>query len=257
MLQKFIIKVKCIQTGTVKGNGGLEVHGWFFKWLQDLDPVLSEKVHGMDEKPFAVGPIYGGKKEKGKTILEAENEYTFSISSLNQEIYDGLWKLTAAIDNYKLQLGSSNNIVTDIQPILSEKLDYIDVIKKSKLGSDNINLQFCSPTSFRQQGTQELFPQPSLVFSSLLRKWNTFSPYMFPSELYLTDVIVSRYNLRTELVDFGKYKIIGCIGSCTYQLDKGIPGFQKELLHSLAFFAGIAGVGYKTSMGLGDARYLK
>jgi len=75
-------------------------------------------------------------------------------------------------------------------------------------------------------------------------------------ELVKSNLLVKRYKLQTELVDFGKYKIIGCTGRCTYQLDKHMPLFQKKMLHSLAYFAEFAGIGYKTSMGMGDVSVL-
>ncbi|MFZ5942945.1 MAG: CRISPR-associated endoribonuclease Cas6 [Bacillota bacterium] len=257
MLQKIIIKGKCSATGTVKGYGGTEIHGWFFKMLEEINPELSARIHGMDEKPFSIGPVYGGKKEKGKTVFEEGEEYSFTFASLNEEIFKVVSNMAFTLVGNKIYLGTAGLNITEVRPIFGSKgLSFYDILEKHSLVNREITLQFSSSTSFRQQGTQEIFPQPDLVFGSLLRKWNAFSPVSLPGELGNSPILVKKYNLKTELVDFGKYKVIGCIGNSTYQLDKSLPNFQVNMLNSLAFFAGIAGIGYKTSMGLGDARYL-
>ena len=79
---------------------------------------------------------------------------------------------------------------------------------------------------------------------------------LFADDLMYANILVKKYNLRTELVDFGQFKIIGCIGSCTYELDKRMPDFQKKILKTLAYYAEIAGIGYKTSMSLGQVKYI-
>lgn len=40
----------------------------------------------------------------------------------------------------------------------------------------SIELEFLSPTSFKQLQSCQLFPLPELVFGSLLRRWNVFAP---------------------------------------------------------------------------------
>lgn len=249
--------MKCIKSGSVKGYGGIELHGWFFNWLRSIYPELSTQLHeNNEEKPFVIGPLYGIKR-KGRTFLEENQEYSFAISGLNQTLKNVLNELLA---NAEGTIISINNALLKVQSVSSilpgDGLSYYDILENEDIIKDNITLQFASPTSFRQQGTQELFPKPELVFGSLLRKWNAFSPVKFADDLVHSKLLVKKYNLKTEIVDYGKYKIIGCTGRCTYQLDKHMPLFQKKMLHSLAYFAEYAGVGYKTSMGLGDVRFI-
>ena len=97
---------------------------------------------------------------------------------------------------------------------------------------------------------------PNLVFGSILRKWNSFSPVVLTDGVLNTKIFVSKYKLKTELVDYSIYKIVGCVGNCSYIIDKSEPSHKKRMLHSLAAFADIAAIGYKTSMGLGDSRYI-
>jgi len=257
MLQKIIIKLECINPGVLKGYGGTEIHGWFFNWLKNFDKNLSTKIHEMGEKPFAIGPIYGGKKDKGKTVLEKTKEYSFTLSSLNEDLFHILLVMQSKLIQSEIQLGNGQFLVKSISPIFGkEGVAYSSILENNGTSSSDITLEFTSPTSFRQQGMQEVFPQSYLVFGSLLRKWNTFSTVLLPNELADSTFLVKKFNLKTELVDFGNYKIIGCTGYCTYQLDKRMTDYQVKMLKCLAYFAGVAGIGYKTSMGLGDTRYI-
>ena len=81
---------------------------------------------------------------------------------------------------------------------------------------NSVTLHFLTPTTFRRSppldgpfdhDTYNLpFPLPELVFGGLLSPWNAFGPQPLPGELrtFARDcVVVSRYRLRTERVDFG------------------------------------------------------
>ncbi|NLW24842.1 MAG: CRISPR-associated endoribonuclease Cas6 [Clostridia bacterium] len=256
MLQKWLINLKCIQKGNVKGYGGSELHGWLFNLLARNNIELSTRLHNSVEKPFTIGPFQGGEKEKGKTLFREDNSYNFSIAGLNPEITESLNQVFSKIKGDKVQLRDAVFKIEEINTEFINPLSYFDLLERSFTGSNSITLEFCSPTSFRQQGTQEVFPQPKLVWGGLLRKWNKFSPVLFADDLMYANILVKKYNLRTELVDFGQFKIIGCIGSCTYELDKRMPDFQKKILKTLAYYAEIAGIGYKTSMSLGQVKYI-
>ena len=103
---------------------------------------------------------------------------------------------------------------------------------------------------------QFIFPQPELVFSSLLKRWNAFSELKIPEEhaAYFPSIKVSSYDLRTQLVHFSRYKIIGFKGEVEYELPgNASEGFRREV-NALADFASYSGVGAKTAMGMGQVR---
>src|SRR5207302_11261200 len=68
------------------------------------------------------------------------------------------------------------------------------------------------------------------------------------------NVIVSRYNLDTRYLPSSKFGQSGFQGNVTYEV-KGIPTSPEAVwLSPLARFALFSGVGYKTTMGMGQAR---
>jgi CRISPR-associated endoribonuclease Cas6 len=122
-----------------------------------------------------------------------------------------------------------------------------------------VTLEFLTPTSFKGDGIQTLFPEPKLVFSSLLRRWNTFSDIKIAEEHLelLPSIKVSNYDLRTELIHFSKYKMLGFKGKIEYRLlEKCAPHFCQAV-NALANFAFYSGVGTKTTMGMGQTRRIK
>lgn len=115
-----------------------------------------------------------------------------------------------------------------------------------------------------------MLPLPQMVFQNLVRRWEDIAPPELANiiqkervEQYLEEdgVIIVDYNLTSHYVHFTTHQQRGFLGTCTYQLrgrdeatspDAPLNVRQQiNLLSRLAFYTGI---GYKTAMGLGQAR---
>jgi CRISPR-associated endoribonuclease Cas6 len=70
-----------------------------------------------------------------------------------------------------------------------------------------------------------------------------------------TNVMISRYALRTERVDFGSFGETGWMGVCRYEVFSEEVAL-KRVLHLLSDFAFYCGTGYKTPQGMGQTRKL-
>jgi len=145
-------------------------------------------------------------------------------------------------DSYQLQLDEIKNI------------SYLDLFNNAS-PKRLINMEFVTPTSFRQKGRQIILPDPRLIFLSLMSRWNAFSPinFSFPNEFY-RDILWDRFAFKTEILHMSQYKIKGFVGSGTLRLWKNIPREYRRMLVCLARYAEISGVGYKTTMGFGVVR---
>ena len=127
-------------------------------------------------------------------------------------------------------------------------------------GVNAITLFFASPTTFRRGDINLPLPVPRLVFQSLYEKWQHFCPHL-PLKEDLLDFIdqnlfPAEYDLQTNMVNFGKNAMyVGFTGRCTFGLkQRTIQTYpeharQVDLLASFAFYAG---VGQKTTMGMGQ-----
>ena len=70
--------------------------------------------------------------------------------------------------------------LTGIPCRLGDSIEILQASSFEKLmqvpAQSTIDLQFLSPTSFKQAKNIQPFPLPDLVFNGLLRRWNIFAP---------------------------------------------------------------------------------
>ncbi|MBI4788042.1 MAG: CRISPR system precrRNA processing endoribonuclease RAMP protein Cas6 [Chloroflexi bacterium] len=119
-----------------------------------------------------------------------------------------------------------------------------------------VDLEFASPTAHRQIHRNMLFPQPAALWGGWLRAWNAVAQPTFEEDLIArveADVAISRYTLRTEVVDFGEYREAGWVGKCGFTIFSDEVALRR-VLHLLADFAFYCGTGYKTTQGMGQTR---
>ena len=130
---------------------------------------------------------------------------------------------------------------------------------------DTLAWEFATPTAFHQNGLTMPLPLPGLVFGSLIQAWDHFSPLPLPVVLgsfVEQNVGISRHRLATRLVKFGsKEQHIGFVGTTDYRIvpeHSELPSSdfvqRVRLLAMLSQFAFFAGVGIRTTVGMGQTR---
>jgi CRISPR-associated endoribonuclease Cas6 len=111
-------------------------------------------------------------------------------------------------------------------------------------------------------------PLPLYVFSGLAKRWEEVAPPDMQDLIqqeriqhYLQDegIFIQDYELKTHHITFTTHTQPGYIGTCTYFLRSDGPADADSLtiqqqLHLLADLAFYCGIGYKTAMGMGQAR---
>lgn len=251
MLQKYKLTMKCVSAGKVHGIGGSELHGMLFSIIKEKDSQLASVLHNSGDKPFSLSLFYGpGERNNDVFYCYEGDEYYFYLSCLNDEMCKIGEELAEDWPGKNLRVGSGIFTGKTTEILLPQGFDYHDLYKQPPVTGE-IKMDFLSPTSFRSQGRQILFPLPEKVFASLQRRWNAFSPVRFQNDTDFSFIVVSRYNLRTELVSFEKYRVIGFKGQCRYRILHKYEEIMASRVSALARFAEIGGCGYKTSMGLG------
>ena len=137
-----------------------------------------------------------------------------------------------------------------------------------------VGLEFRSPTAF--SGGQQpwgkrmhLFPDADRVFVRLAKVWNAWAPPEYALDVTAlrafldASVVPAQFRLETRVIHFDHYAQVGFVGTCQYALfsptDATIVGAEllpAQAVWLLAQFAFYAGVGHKTTMGMGQARPL-
>ena len=262
MLASFVISIRIDRDLPLPGLGGEVLHGIFFETLRAYSPAFAEHLHTLKgEKPFSIsGVLTDHPKRDGRIHIAANTRAEFRISLLTDEVIEHALAALGALATHgtPLRLGPASARIEEIafQPGMHPQVHSSSYPALLQHASEEarVTLQFLSPTSFRAGDVQDILPKPERVFGSLFNAWQAFSPITLDPTLAdaFAMLRVSDYELRTELIHFTRYKIIGFKGRVAYTCPRGADATVRRAINALADFSCFAGVGYKTTMGLGQ-----
>ncbi len=265
-LYSIILELSPTTNTTLPLTTGHQAHALFLDLIQHVDPTLSTRLHNEENyRPFTVSPLRGASEKDTMLFLRAGQIYFLRITLLDG---GSLWQCLSqhflASPNISLQLGQATFILSRVISTPSADMtgwaDYTDWQTLANTPARTIiTIQFDSPTAFSMGDRRfVLFPEPILLWNSLMRSWNHYAPECLHMDkeavrdFIQNNVVISDYDLQTTTLYFPKYSQKGFIGTCTYQI-KTDNGYASRIT-ALANFARYAGVGYKTTMGMGQAR---
>ena len=117
-------------------------------------------------------------------------------------------------------------------------------------------LRFCTPTAFKSRGEYELLPTPERMLQNLVRQWNVCVPECSIEDednegifMLTRDLRCCGLELKNRTYRLKGHPIPGIMGTLT--LDNRYQGFLAQLVNGLLTFATFAGVGIKTTLGMG------
>lgn len=258
---------------SVRASMGRQAHAAFLKTLRESDQALADVLHRPDMavRPFTASMLHGTPPARdGRLHLSPEETYWLRFTSLFEPIVDCFMaRFLRGEDRPVIRLGQAVLLIREIiaTPEGHPWAGYIswsELVRGAKPDSA-ITLAFTSPTAFgfgqHEWGKKVMvFPLPETVFGSLARTWNALAPPPFQMDrrelrAYLDDhVVVQRiHDLHTQILRFHRAFHVGFVGRVTYGLmaDEQAIRCQLNALANLAFYAG---VGMKTTMGMGQCR---
>lgn len=234
------------------------------------DRSLAARLHDADgPKPFTTSPLQGPVTVVGKQVrVQQDHDYWIRVTSLEGAFSDALLAIESRPPaTMRLQGGQFTVVQVSSQTHdhpwasrLPYEALYEAALRQETRARPQVTMVFESPTAFRSQGQTLVFPLPRLVFGSLLNRWNRYAPQALDEgliEAFERGLDVDRYTLKTHMQDFGRYQLqAGFVGQCTYGARKGVAVEVVSGMRLLAGFAFFAGVGYRTTMGMGQVRLL-
>ncbi len=117
-------------------------------------------------------------------------------------------------------------------------------------------LSFVTPTAFKSRGQYLNLPTSRLIVQSLIKKWNgCFLDCPIEDEdgegmeALAAGLVCRSFRLHDQSYRLKGLTINGFVGDMT--LENHLQGFHRQLANALLFFAGQAGVGIKTALGMG------
>lgn len=224
------------------------VQAWFLGWLRAVNSELSTRLHDTPgRKPYTVSPIFDQSREGAA--------YGFRLTTLSNELSEAVEPLLSGSPP-DLRLGST---LYSLSIACIARSSYEALVREAADQPPPIILRFSSPTCFHSGGLDVPLPLPSLVFASLIQAWDVFSPLPLPlqlSETVRAHVALARHQLHTERVVIPQHgSHVGFTGKVQFAFHKigTAPDdlSSRALLSALLHYAAFAGVGVRTTAGMG------
>ena len=286
-----LLRLHPVEAGWVSPSSGSQAHAAFLDIVRQNDPELADQLHQPNQRrPFTVGLLQGfnhlpaAKLEEAitknqKVQVQPGQVYWLRVTMLDSQIFGTfIQQLITKPGTLSIRLGDAcfevSRLIGSPEPgsaanpwtaysSFAELSMYTEVQRYYEF-------EFATPTAF-SMGQQpwgklmKLLPEPAHVFESLAKQWETFAPeHLRLAAKDLTarrlatwceeSLIVARYALETRYLPSSKFAQAGFQGKILYEM-KGTQSIPEAAwLTRLAHFALFSGVGYKTSMGMGQAR---
>lgn len=242
--------------------------------------------------PLPAARMLDAERRNVHLPLEPEQTYTVRLTLLLGELFplfhDALMgsrsQETRGAKPPFIQLGKQLLLLEEVSITGDESADWTgftslaDLVEQARqTRSSTLTLEFGSLTTFNRGNAKTgygshavMLPLPQFVFQNLARRWEDIAPPELAGviqkeriEQYLQEdgIVIVDYDLTAHHVHFTTHQQRGFIGSCTYELrghDRAIspesPLTLRQQISLLAQLAFYSGIGYKTAMGLGQAR---
>ncbi|ODG97259.1 CRISPR-associated endoribonuclease Cas6 [Nostoc sp. KVJ20] len=266
---------------------GRHLHALFLTLVSSVDSTLGDRLHDSTaDKAFTLSPLQirgqgiGDRgqdwgKYKSKISNSSSLQYShqqpipagtpcwWRISLLDDTLFGKLTQLWLNLNpNRPWHLGPADLYITSIQGTpqsiqpWANATTYAQLYEEASDRNSSINLSFSTPTAFRQGQYDTTLPTRESVFNSLLSRWNKYSGIEL-NQIAIESIFPSFVNIHTEIVADSRSKFIGIIGEVNYKILGEIEPIQIKQINALADFALYAGIGRKTTMGMGMTRRLK
>lgn len=187
------------------------------------------------------------------SIVKKNDNYYFEVCTLDEKSYkiiieDTMMKLD------KFYIKSKDMVVnfTEKELKTSTKKKLMDEFYQ-KNTTDIVELEFLTPTAFKQNGQYNFFPDLRCIYQSAMKKYSISSDVQMIDEDTLNTMLqkskIIGYNIRTRAFHLESIRITGFVGTIKIKItgNHTITNFINMLLE----FATYSGIGIKCSIGMG------
>jgi len=261
---------------------GRHLHALFLNLVSSVDRTLGDSLHAnQSNKPFTLSPLQIEKRSPSglhyqhQKSIPAGTPCWWRISLIDDRLFSNLYQLWLHLNPQQpWHLGPADLAIVNVlgTPQSTQHwanfCSYEQLYESASQSDRKLAFDFYTPTAFRQGNYDSVLPTPEQIFSSLLRRWNSYSP--IPLEVTTESLYPSFFNIRTEVVtdprlQFKDAKLagdprnrfMGFVGKIAFKILGDVDSQSIKQLNTLADYAIYAGVGRKTTMGMGMARRIR
>lgn len=277
-----VLKLHPLAPGALPVTHGHFAHAAFLDVVRQVDPAAAEALHSSEaRKPFTVAPLRGLERrspQQGEIPVRPEDALWLRFTILDPTLFATfIHRFLRGSARPTIRLGRVEFGVAEVltTPGSHPWAGYTSAAELLACGQSHeargassagrlFDLELASPTAFSLGGQwgkrMDVLPSPRLVFGGLATVWDAWCGEVFAMgrgvrEYVEEGVVVSRIDrLETRMYQFSRHPQVGVVGRLTYRLLEAVEPAEAALLNTLADFAFYAGLGYKTTMGMGQVR---
>jgi CRISPR-associated endoribonuclease Cas6 len=216
--------------------------------MSKIPEEIAQNLHNLSVNPYS---IYVHKNKNS-------NQVELVVNSLNDEFNRIIEPILKSESIFFKKINSEVKVLNIEEFELNEK-DLSKILYEDNDLGKKLKIRFESPTSFKQNDENVIFPTPRLIFQSLIMKYANLIENRSEIDVDMLSYIeknvhISSYNLRTNYYQIHDQKIPAFLGSITLVVRGATTLVQY--LKMLILFGEYSGVGVKTSMGMGTIKLL-
>ncbi len=243
VFQKLILKCDFRGEARPSYNWGSLMHGVLMETLPDQTVSL---LHESKLRPFSqyVLPL-------------TDNSLEWHIGIWGTEVGDAIAKTVMLLTNIHLKHKNIVLEVTEVTRNIQSERDFVTHFFSADNPCRRYQLEFVTPCTHKSDGEYVLYPTPKLIIQSLHTRFCAFAQdFSLDDEEMMMQLVehtrLTRYSLRSALYHLESIKVNGYMGRITLSI-RG-PEQLARLTGMLLSFAEYAGIGIKTSLGMGGCR---
>ena len=246
MLQKIILKCSFVGEERASYNWGSIMHGLL---MELLPSEIVEILHESRLNPYSQ-----------YVIPLSENELEWHIGIWDNDISDIMTKIILPLTHFNINhKGITLDVTSVIREIKSEE-DFLAQFFAVDTPCRRYRLEFLTPCTHKSRGEYTLFPSTRLILQNLLMRFSAYSNSFSLEDDEILDHLeaytkIVHYSLRTATFHLKDAGITGYIGRVILSI-RG-PEQLARLCGMLLSFAEYAGVGIKTSLGMGGCNVIQ
>ncbi len=267
-LYSSIIQLRAAQACVIPQTQGRFAYAAFLSLVEEADPSLAQVLHDApSNKPFTVSQLRGlPQAHDGEIRLRAGHDCWLRVTLAGDDLFQTFINGFLYGDaRPSIRLG---DVVFDVLGVLNTPGSHpwagyttVEELLQQAQPQSSIALEFAAPVSFSLGDNRvEMMPRPELLFTALHKKWGQWcgqelSPPLSRDWLR-ENVLVSDWQLHSRMLRYGAQAQVGSEGRVTFRVfdGEGEGPEAQHLLNVLADFAFYAGVGRKTTQGMGQVR---
>lgn len=236
------------------------LHAALLKEIRSDDPVMSHQLHSDAQvKQFAISTLWPRSRATGDAMcIPKYTECRFRVSTIGRPVFEAFSKVifggvarkgTIVLNGIEFEL---------LEALMDEPNGGAATFEELySAPTKQAVLRFVAPTTFRRKGLNVPLPDPLLVYGSLWQRWQAFSDVSVDEAVYdeMTAALALRAaSVHTRVWKFPKFMMTGFVGLTEFELAREVTREAAVLFGALTKLAFFTGVGYRTTMGMGQCR---